>query len=159
MALVLLQLAGGDCVDDLEVLEKDDGFQPKILLMDEPLTSLDETLAVELRGAIVRLQEALGFTLVLATHGREEAHAMANRIAAIKNSYRVATEESSHCAASSIRCSTLLLVSPRRHVNNAGRRNGRLCGRSREVRVTSEGTAVKTLEDIGGGRAVAPQAA
>ena len=54
-------------------------LSPKILLMDEPLSSLDEKLNIHLRGAIVRLQEALGFTLVYVTHNRAEAEAIATK--------------------------------------------------------------------------------
>jgi ABC-type Fe3+/spermidine/putrescine transport system ATPase subunit len=46
---------------------------PKVLLMDEPLSSLDEALNKRLRKEIVRLQELLGFTLVYVTHNSQEA--------------------------------------------------------------------------------------
>lgn len=54
-------------------------LSPKILLMDEPLSSLDEKLSVHLRAQIVRLQEALGFTLVYVTHNQAEAEAIATK--------------------------------------------------------------------------------
>jgi ABC-type Fe3+/spermidine/putrescine transport system ATPase subunit len=48
-------------------------LSPKIVLMDEPLSSLDEELNKRLRKEIVRLQEKFRFTLVYVTHNKEEA--------------------------------------------------------------------------------------
>ncbi len=48
-------------------------LSPKIVLMDEPLSSLDQALNQRLRKEIVRLQEKFGFTLVYVTHNEEEA--------------------------------------------------------------------------------------
>lgn len=53
---------------------------PKVVLMDEPLSSLDEALNIRLRAEIIALQEKLGFTLVYVTHNKEEANAIAHRI-------------------------------------------------------------------------------
>ncbi|RUM70919.1 MAG: iron ABC transporter ATP-binding protein [Sulfurovum sp.] len=52
---------------------------PKILLMDEPLSSLDTALNETLRKEIVRLQEKMGFTLVYVTHNPKEAKEIATR--------------------------------------------------------------------------------
>ena len=51
-----------------------------IVLMDEPLSTLDETLNIQLRKEILRLHNDLGFTLVYVTHNREEAEALGDRI-------------------------------------------------------------------------------
>ena len=53
---------------------------PSIVLMDEPLSTLDETLNIQLRKEILRLHNDLGFTLVYVTHSREEAEALGARI-------------------------------------------------------------------------------
>ena len=53
---------------------------PSIVLMDEPLSTLDETLNIQLRKEILRLHKDLGFTLVYVTHNREEAEALGARI-------------------------------------------------------------------------------
>jgi ABC-type sugar transport system ATPase subunit len=58
--------------------------QPRILLMDEPLSSLDKSLNRQLRTEIVRLQEKLGFTLLYVTHDQEEAAQIATRTLYIK---------------------------------------------------------------------------
>ncbi len=48
-------------------------LSPKVLLMDEPLSSLDKKLNLKLRKEIIKLQEKLEFTLVYVTHNEEEA--------------------------------------------------------------------------------------
>jgi iron(III) transport system ATP-binding protein len=57
---------------------------PKILLMDEPLSSLDFELNLKLRKEIIRLQAELGFTLVYVTHNLEEAFDLSTRIVVMK---------------------------------------------------------------------------
>jgi len=59
-------------------------LSPQILLMDEPLSSLDATLNQALRKHIVQLQEKLGFTLVYVTHNQEEAKEIATRVLELK---------------------------------------------------------------------------
>jgi len=53
--------------------------------MDEPLSSLDEELNLHLRGEILRLHSALGFTLVYVTHRREEARDIGTRLFVMEN--------------------------------------------------------------------------
>jgi iron(III) transport system ATP-binding protein len=53
---------------------------PRVVLMDEPLSNLDEALNMQLRKEILRLHSDLGFTLVYVTHSREEAEALGARI-------------------------------------------------------------------------------
>jgi len=55
-------------------------MQPKILLMDEPLSSLDIDLNLLLRREIVSLQEEFGITMLYVTHDRDEAFSLATRI-------------------------------------------------------------------------------
>jgi len=55
-------------------------LSPKVLLMDEPLSSLDDALNKKLRKEIIRLQEKFGFTLVYVTHNTEEAEEIGSRI-------------------------------------------------------------------------------
>jgi ABC-type sugar transport system ATPase subunit len=56
---------------------------PAIVLMDEPLSSLDHELNLHLRGEILRLHAALGFTLIYVTHNREEAVDIGTRVIAM----------------------------------------------------------------------------
>jgi len=55
--------------------------EPSILLMDEPLSSLDAELRRETRSAIRRLQTELGLTLIYVTHDQEEALLISDRLA------------------------------------------------------------------------------
>jgi multiple sugar transport system ATP-binding protein len=56
---------------------------PKIFLMDEPLSNLDAKLREELRAELKRLQIDLGATLFFVTHDQVEAMTMADRIAVL----------------------------------------------------------------------------
>ena len=55
--------------------------QPKVLLMDEPLSNLDAELRHQMRAEIRRLHETLGTTTVYVTHDQIEAMTLADRIA------------------------------------------------------------------------------
>jgi iron(III) transport system ATP-binding protein len=60
-------------------------LHPKILLMDEPLSSLDFELNLQLRKEIVRLQSELSVTLVYVTHNLEEGFDLSTRIVVMKH--------------------------------------------------------------------------
>ncbi|MEY4266683.1 MAG: hypothetical protein RIS90_1218 [Pseudomonadota bacterium] len=60
-------------------------FGPKVLLMDEPLSALDRNLRQQLQVELRRLHRQLGITIILVTHDQEEALAMSDRIAIMKN--------------------------------------------------------------------------
>jgi ABC-type Fe3+/spermidine/putrescine transport system ATPase subunit len=55
--------------------------QPRVLLLDEPLSQLDAGLRVEMREAIADIQRRVRITTVFVTHDQEEATALADRIA------------------------------------------------------------------------------
>jgi len=55
-------------------------MRPKALLMDEPLSNLDEELNRHLRRELLRLHRQLGFALLYVTHDRAEAIEIGNRI-------------------------------------------------------------------------------
>ena len=59
-------------------------IHPSVLLMDEPLSNLDAKLRVEMRGAIREVQKHVGITTVYVTHDQEEALAISDRIAVMK---------------------------------------------------------------------------
>lgn len=56
-------------------------IEPKILLMDEPLSNLDAKLRVQMRTVIKKLQRQLNITTIYVTHDQEEALAISDRIA------------------------------------------------------------------------------
>ena len=58
-------------------------IQPRVLLLDEPLSNLDAKLRVEMRLELVKLQRDLGLTTIYVTHDQEEALALSTRIAVI----------------------------------------------------------------------------
>lgn len=58
-------------------------MRPAILLMDEPLSSLDTDLSILLRKEILRLQEEFAITIIYVTHDRDEAFFLATRIVMI----------------------------------------------------------------------------
>ena len=55
--------------------------EPKLLLLDEPLSNLDAALREEMRGELRRLQQEIGVTTVYVTHDQAEALAMSDMIA------------------------------------------------------------------------------
>ncbi len=59
--------------------------EPEILLLDEPLSALDARLRKDLRGEIKRIQRELGITTVYVTHDQEEALALSDHIAVMKD--------------------------------------------------------------------------
>ena len=59
--------------------------EPKLFLMDEPLSNLDAKLRVQTRTEITRLQRELGVTTVYVTHDQTEAMTMGSRIVVMHN--------------------------------------------------------------------------
>ncbi len=57
--------------------------EPKVLLLDEPLSNLDAKLRVEMREEIQRIQRKLGITAIYVTHDQEEAMVISDRIAVL----------------------------------------------------------------------------
>jgi putative spermidine/putrescine transport system ATP-binding protein len=55
--------------------------QPKLLLLDEPFSALDENLREDMRRLVLQLQKEFAMTVILVTHDREEALSMSDRIA------------------------------------------------------------------------------
>jgi putative spermidine/putrescine transport system ATP-binding protein/spermidine/putrescine transport system ATP-binding protein len=60
-------------------------IEPDVLLMDEPLSALDENLREEMRREIDSLQMKLGLTTIFVTHDQREALSMSNRIVVMKD--------------------------------------------------------------------------
>ncbi len=58
---------------------------PKVFLMDEPLSNLDAKLRVQMRAEIARLQHQLGVTTIYVTHDQVEAMTMGTRVALLKD--------------------------------------------------------------------------
>src|SRR5438477_1609510 len=56
-------------------------LEPRILLLDEPLSNLDAQLRVYMRSELTAIQRRVGITTVFVTHDQEEAMSIAHRIA------------------------------------------------------------------------------
>ena len=59
--------------------------QPRVLLLDEPLSALDAKVRVALREQIRRIQTELGITTLFVTHDQDEALAVADRVAVMRD--------------------------------------------------------------------------
>ena len=57
--------------------------EPKVLLLDEPLSALDAKLRTQMRIELKQLQKKLGITFIFVTHDQEEALTMSDRVAVI----------------------------------------------------------------------------
>ncbi|HET7839142.1 MAG TPA: ABC transporter ATP-binding protein [Rectinemataceae bacterium] len=60
-------------------------IEPRVLLLDEPLSNLDAKLRVEMRGEIRDIQKQLGITSIYVTHDQEEALVISDRIAVMES--------------------------------------------------------------------------
>lgn len=63
-------------------------FEPRVLLMDEPLSALDKNLREQMQFEIRKLQQELGITTIYVTHDQREALTMSDRIA-VMNAGRI----------------------------------------------------------------------
>ena len=60
-------------------------YRPEVLLLDEPLSNLDAKLRVSMRAELKKLQQQLRLTMVFVTHDQQEALAMSDRIAVMRD--------------------------------------------------------------------------
>jgi putative spermidine/putrescine transport system ATP-binding protein len=60
-------------------------IEPRVLLLDEPLSALDAKVRLQLREQIRALQQRLGITTLFVTHDQEEALSMADRVGVMKD--------------------------------------------------------------------------
>lgn len=74
-----LQLSGGQ--QQRVALARALVVEPRVLLLDEPLSNLDAKLRIEMREEIKRLQKKLGITTIYVTHDQLEAMSISDRIA------------------------------------------------------------------------------
>ena len=73
-------------------------MEPRLVLMDEPLSNLDAKLRLEMRTEIRRLHQSLGLTTLYVTHDQEEALSMADRLVVLREGrvQQIGTPEELH---------------------------------------------------------------
>ena len=76
------QLSGGQ--QQRVALARALAIEPRVLLLDEPLSALDAKVRLQLREQIRSLQQRLGITTLFVTHDQEEALSMADRVGVMK---------------------------------------------------------------------------
>lgn len=79
----ITQLSGGQ--QQRVALARSLVLEPKILLLDEPFASLDQHLRERLREEVRDIQRRAGITMIFVTHGQDEALAIADRIAVMRD--------------------------------------------------------------------------
>jgi iron(III) transport system ATP-binding protein len=83
------QLSGGQ--QQRVALARTVAIEPRVLLLDEPLSNLDAKLRVHMRRELVQLQRKLGITTIFVTHDQEEAMTTCDRIAVMSEGRIVQT--------------------------------------------------------------------
>lgn len=76
------QLSGGQ--QQRVALARATVFQPRVLLLDEPLGALDKGLRDEMQVELKRLQRELGITTIMVTHDQDEALSLSDRVAVLR---------------------------------------------------------------------------
>jgi len=76
------QLSGGQ--QQRVALARALAIEPRVLLLDEPLSALDAKVRLQLREQIRTLQQRLGITTLFVTHDQEEALSMADRVGVMR---------------------------------------------------------------------------
>ncbi|MGF1621088.1 MAG: ABC transporter ATP-binding protein [Rhodomicrobiaceae bacterium] len=79
------QLSGGQ--QQRVALARAVAVQPRLLLLDEPLSALDAKVRTELRTEIRDLQQRLGILTIMVTHDQEEALTLADRIVCMRQGH------------------------------------------------------------------------
>ncbi len=77
------QLSGGQ--QQRVALARTVVVEPRVLLLDEPLSNLDANLRVQMRRDILDLQRKLSLTTIFVTHDQEEANTMSDRMAVLND--------------------------------------------------------------------------
>ena len=77
------QLSGGQ--QQRVALARTIVVEPRVLLLDEPLSNLDANLRIRMRREIRELQRRLGITTIFVTHDQEEANTIADRMAVLND--------------------------------------------------------------------------
>jgi len=77
------QLSGGQ--QQRVAVARTVAVEPKVLLLDEPLSNLDAKMRIQVRRELRDLQQRLGLTTIFVTHDQEEANSICDRIAVMND--------------------------------------------------------------------------
>lgn len=115
-------------------------IDPPVLLLDEPLSNLDAAIRRSLRSELRKLQRKLGITTVMVTHDQEEAMAMADQIAVLRDGrlIQVATPEDLYQRPADEETAAFLGVDNILH--RAADGTARVGFRSRDARISADPT-------------------
>ncbi len=84
------QLSGGE--QQRVALARALAIRPKVVLMDEPFGSLDASLRASLRSDVARILAEAGTTTIIVTHDQDEALALADQVAVLRDGHVVACD-------------------------------------------------------------------
>ncbi len=134
--------------------------RPRVLLLDEPLSALDAKVRAQLRDEIRRIQTELGITTVFVTHDQEEALAVADRVAVMRDGMieQIGTPEELYATPSSAFVADFVGLSNRVAAEVVGRSGARARRRARAARRPAAGRpghgvrAARGRDDREGGR-------
>jgi thiamine transport system ATP-binding protein len=125
--------------------------EPRLLLLDEPLSALDAGLRERLAGDLRRILREAGTTALLVTHDQEEAFAVADRLAVLRAGRLVQEGAAAEVWAAPADPETALFLGYARVLEGEGAR--RLLGEAAELRGIEPRVAVRrsalTLDDAG----------
>jgi len=147
------QLSGGQ--QQRVALARALAIEPRVLLLDEPLSALDAKVRVELREQIRALQQRLQITTIFVTHDQEEALSMADRVCVMREGHveQLATPEVLYRAPSSAFVAAFVGTSSRlpavRHGDEAVVLGTACPIRPGTVRPTGPAEALLRPEDLG----------
>lgn len=77
---------------------------PKVLLLDEPLSNLDARLRIEMREEIRRIQQETQVTTIFVTHDQEEAMSISDKIIIMKDGYLQQMDRPQECYDNPLNC-------------------------------------------------------
>lgn len=127
--------------------------QPKILLLDEPFSNLDEPLRVQMRNELPLIRARSGATILFVTHDQEEALSLGDRVAVMRNGaiQQVATPREIYNAPAN-RFVAAFIGSPQMNLlhGSIAQREGRLVFVGTE---TEPDSIAKFVLELGGARA------
>ncbi len=128
--------------------------QPKILLLDEPFSNLDEPLRVQMRNELPLIRARSGATIIFVTHDQEEALSLGDRVAVMRNGaiQQVATPREIYNAPAN-RFVAAFIGSPQMNLlhGSIAQREGRLVFAGAETE--SEISMPRFVLELGGARA------